>query len=60
MHEVHMSDVINTFNYLVVNLERRKPLGKYICGWEDTIKTDLKGTGRKGVERIHLAQYTIQ
>jgi hypothetical protein len=60
MHAVHMSDVINTFNYLVVNLERRKPLGKYRCGWEDIIKTDPKRTGPKGVERIHLAQYRIQ
>jgi hypothetical protein len=55
-----MSDIRYALNYLVVNFERRKPLWKYRCEWEDIIKADLKGTGREGVELIQLAQYRIQ
>jgi hypothetical protein len=28
-------------------------VGKPRCGWEDNIKTDLKGIGREAVDRFH-------
>lgn len=40
--------------------ERKRPLEKPSCRWEDNITTDLKETGVEDVYWIHLAQGEVQ
>jgi hypothetical protein len=44
------------YKVLVGKPEGKKPLGRWKCRWEDGIKMDLRESGWKGVERVHLAQ----
>jgi hypothetical protein len=41
---------------LVCEPERKRPLGRPNCRWEDNIKTDLKEIEWEGVDRMYLAQ----
>jgi hypothetical protein len=36
--------------------ERKRPLGRPGCRWEDKIKMDLQEMGRRGLDLIDLAQ----
>lgn len=40
--------------------EERKPLRRHRCKEEDNIKMKMRVTGCKGVNWIHLAEYTVQ
>jgi hypothetical protein len=45
--------------YTIIWFEKpagKRPLGKPICRWEDNIRMDLKETGWKVVDWMHLAQ----
>jgi hypothetical protein len=44
------------YNILVRKPEWKRPLGRTRCKWDDEIKMDLRETGWKGVEWIHLAR----
>ena len=39
-----------------MKLKRRSSLGRPRCKWEDNTKTDVKGMGWNGMDRINLAQ----
>jgi hypothetical protein len=41
---------------LVGKLERKRPLRTSMRRWEDNIRMDLRETGWKGVDWMHLAQ----
>jgi hypothetical protein len=41
---------------LVGKPERKTPLGRPRCRWEDIIKMDLQGVGYGGMDWIELAQ----
>jgi hypothetical protein len=41
---------------LVGNLERKRPLGRSRCRWEDNTKMDLQEVGWYGMDWIDLAQ----
>jgi hypothetical protein len=38
------------------NSERKRPLGRPTCGWEDNIKMNFQEAGWEGVDGTHLAQ----
>jgi len=40
--------------------ERKRPLGRRRCRWEDNIKMDLKEIGIDGAKWIQLAQNRVQ
>jgi len=47
----------NAYEILVgIHHERKKPLGRTRCRWEDNIRRDLREIGWEGVDWIHLAQ----
>jgi hypothetical protein len=46
----------NAYMILVGKPERKRPLGKPRCRWQDNIKVDLTDTGWGGVGWIDLAQ----
>jgi hypothetical protein len=41
---------------LVGRYEGKRPLGRPICGWEDSIKIDLQEVGSGGMDWIELSQ----
>jgi hypothetical protein len=45
-----------TFYIFVRKSEKKRPLGRYRCRWEDNIRIDLREIGWEGVNWIHLAQ----
>jgi hypothetical protein len=51
-----MDEMRNAQNVLVGKSEWKRPLGRPSCGWEDTIRIDLREVGWKGVDWIRLAQ----
>jgi hypothetical protein len=40
--------------------EGKKPLGRSKCKWKDNFKMDLRDIGYEGVDRIKLAQDSVQ
>jgi len=46
----------NEYKILVRKLEGKRPLGRPTHSWEDDIKMNLKETGYKDVDWIHLAE----
>jgi hypothetical protein len=52
-----MDEKKNEYNSLVGKPERKPPLIRPRCKWEDNLRTDLRETG---VDCIHLAQYRDQ
>jgi hypothetical protein len=52
-HVARMGEVRGAYNILVGRPERRRPLGRPRCRWEDNIKMDLKETGFGDVGCIH-------
>jgi hypothetical protein len=54
-HVAHMKDIKNAYIVLVRKPERKRPLGRLRCRWEDNIRNDFRGTEREGVDWIHLA-----
>jgi hypothetical protein len=55
-HVARMGEGRNVYRVLVGKPEGKRPLGRPRRRWEDGIKMDLRETGRRGVEWIHLAQ----
>jgi hypothetical protein len=55
-HVALMGEMRNGYKILVGGPEGRKPLGRPRHSWENTIRMDLRETGWKGVDWIHLAQ----
>jgi hypothetical protein len=43
------------YRVLVGKPERKRPLGRYRCGWEDNIKVDLQKVGCGGTDWNELA-----
>jgi hypothetical protein len=56
-HVVCIGDRRGTYRVLVGKYERKKPLGRPRCRWEDKIKMDLQEVGRGGMDLIDLAQH---
>jgi len=48
------------YNILVTKPEGKRSLGRPRRRWEYNIRTDLKKIGWEGVDRIHLAEDTVQ
>jgi hypothetical protein len=55
-HVAFMGEIRNACNILVRKAEGKRPLGKPRRRWEDNIRMDLRETGWKGVDWIHLLQ----
>jgi hypothetical protein len=51
-----MGNKRNTYRILVGKPERKRPLGRTKCRWEDNIKMDLREIGRGGMDWIDMAQ----
>jgi hypothetical protein len=45
----------DSYRILVGKPERKGPLRRHWCGWEDNIKIYLREIGLEGVDWIHLA-----
>jgi hypothetical protein len=52
--------VRNAYKIFVDKTEEKRPLGRTKRRWEDDIKTELKETGYKSVDWIHLAQGRVK
>jgi hypothetical protein len=48
------------YRVLVGRPERKTPLKRHRCRWEDNIKLDLRETGIDGMNWIRLAQDRVQ
>jgi 3-oxoacyl-ACP reductase-like protein len=44
-----MGERRGVYRVLVGKMERKTPLGRSRCRWEDNIKTDLSGSGMWGI-----------
>jgi hypothetical protein len=55
-HVARMRDMRNAYKILVGKLEGNRPLARPRRRWEYNIKVDLRKTGLKGVDWIHLTQ----
>jgi hypothetical protein len=44
-HVAHMGETGNSYRILVGKPEKRRPLGRPRCRWEDNIKMDTKEIG---------------
>jgi hypothetical protein len=51
-----MGEKRNPYRILVGKPERKRPLGKPICRWVDSIKIDLREIGWDGMDWIDLDQ----
>jgi hypothetical protein len=51
-----MAEKKNVCRYLAGKSEGRNALRKRRCSWEDTVKTDNKGTGYVSVDCINMTQ----
>jgi hypothetical protein len=51
-----MGERRGVYRVLVRKPEGKRPLGKYICRWEDNIKMDLSEVGCGGMVWIYVAQ----
>jgi hypothetical protein len=51
-----MKNAYNILDILVGKPEGNRPFGRPSRRWEDNIRMDVRGIGREGVDRIHLAQ----
>lgn len=52
--------VRNVYTVLVVNPERKRPLGISRRRWEDEAETDLNRRGCEVMNCFRVAQYTVQ
>jgi hypothetical protein len=55
-HVVRMGEERKVYRVLVGKPERKRPLGRPRCRWEDGIRMDLREIGLRGVDWIRLAQ----
>jgi len=55
-HVACMEAMINAYSILVVKPEKKRPVRRPGCSWEDNIRKDLREIECKGVDWIHLAQ----
>ena len=54
-HVARMGEGRGVYRILVGKPERKRPLGKPSCRWEDNIKMDLQEVGCGGMDWIELA-----
>jgi len=47
---------VGAYRVLVRKPERKRPLGRPRCRWEDNIKMDLQDMGWRGMDCIDLAE----
>jgi hypothetical protein len=59
-HEACMGEGRGVYRVLVGKPERRRPLGRLRCRWDDDIKMDLTEVGISGGNWIWLAQDKVQ
>jgi hypothetical protein len=59
-HVARMGEMRNVYKMLVGKPEWKRPFMRHRHRWNDTIKMDIKETGCKDADWIHLAQYKIQ
>lgn len=52
--------VRNVYTVIVVNPERKRPLGISRRRWEDEVKTDLNWRGCEGMNCFRVSQDTVQ
>jgi hypothetical protein len=57
-HVARMGDERNVYRGLMGKSERKRPLGRPRCRWEDGIRMDLRNIGCGSVDWIQLAQDT--
>jgi hypothetical protein len=50
-----IGEMRNSYKILVGEPERKRPLGRRWCRWEDNIRLDLTDMGWKGVDWMHVA-----
>jgi hypothetical protein len=55
-HVERMGDKRGAYRVLVGKYERKRPLARPRCRWEDKTKMDLQEVGRGGMDLIDLAQ----
>jgi hypothetical protein len=55
-HATCMREKRNAYRVLVGKQERKRPLERRRCRWEDNIKINLRETGWGGMDWIHLSQ----
>jgi hypothetical protein len=55
-HVTQMGEKRNAYRLLVGMPERKRPLGRQRCRWEDSIKLDLVEIGLRELDWIGLAQ----
>jgi hypothetical protein len=55
-HVAHMGEERNVYRVLVEKPERKRPLARPRCRWEDGIRMDLREIGCGSVDWIQLAQ----
>ncbi|KAJ4447465.1 hypothetical protein ANN_09472 [Periplaneta americana] len=55
-HVAHMGESRNAYRVLVGRAERKRPLGRPRCRWEDNIKMDLREMGYDDRDWINLAR----
>ena len=54
-HIARMGERCGVYRVLVGKLERRRPLGRRSCRWEDNIKMHFQKVGCEGIDWIELA-----
>jgi hypothetical protein len=59
-HVARMRAKRNAYSILVGKPEGKRPLGRQIHRWADSIKTNLRETGCDGIDWIDLAQDSNQ
>jgi hypothetical protein len=59
-HVARMGKGRSVYRVLVGRPERKRPLGRHRCRWEDNIKLDLREMGIDGANWIQLAQDRVQ
>jgi hypothetical protein len=55
-HVARTGEMRNAYNIMVVNPERKRPLGRLHRRWEDNIRMDLREIGWEVVDWIQLVQ----
>jgi hypothetical protein len=59
-HVARMGEGRGVYTVLAGRPERKRPLGRLRCRWEDNIKLDLREIGIDGANWIRLAQDGVQ
>jgi len=55
-HVAFMGEMRDAYSILVGKCEKKRPLERLWCRWEDNVKMDLREIGCEGMDWIHLDQ----